>query len=260
MKNFWTFAIFLSTFLTVPTFAQTPAERPLKSFASEQLIACMEDAKVCGSSNIYAIADVLVSRLPKLPTRKLVECLGDWKVCGAADSLASGTPVSDEIARRGNPHALFVRYWSEPNAAIREGIIDVAYHFHTPEAHGFMKQVFVEHRGSDQDLYSPANYLARYCDLEALRWLSSRDGRLAGCMQWTDTVAMFGKCRYRPAIPYLIENSLDDACLNIVDAADKDLRDFFPHTPKEFKDIPSMQAYYCKQARREGFNISCNTN
>jgi hypothetical protein len=56
-------------------------------------------------------SDELVRRLPKLPTEQLIACFEDWEICGAGEGMASGWPISDELARRGNLDELLVRYW-----------------------------------------------------------------------------------------------------------------------------------------------------
>jgi hypothetical protein len=58
-------------------------------------------------------------------------------------------------------------------------------------------------------------------------------------MQWGTIVELFGKCNYRPAIPYLI-SSVNAACLNIGIAAVEDLRKIYPGSPN-FKDYSPEQ-------------------
>jgi hypothetical protein len=243
-----------------PQSTRNPVAPDLSKLPSDQLKACLDDKSICGASDIYAISDELIKRLPSFSTRQLVECFADWKVCGGENDIETGWAVSALIARRGDPRKLLIRYWTEPNESVRDGIIHVAYHFNTPEVEDFMKKVLAAGKGDEDDLYWPADYLAKKCDSDALNWLSSRKGRPEGCILWAPTVALFGKCRYRPAIPYLISNSLGDACLNIVDAAEIDLRTMYPHSPKEFKGIEAMQKYYCARARQDGLRVDCDSN
>lgn len=239
---------------------KTSAQPDLSKFTSDQLKACLDDLKVCGSSNIDDVSDELARRLPTFSTEQLLSCFANWKICGAADSQASGWPISDELARRGNPHDLLVRYWKEPNWLIRSGIEDVAYHFDTPEVRAFMQRVLSERLEDGEDFYWPANYLAKKCDPIGLKELSTGRHRNQGCMQYQTTVRLFGKCKYRPAIPYLVESALHDFCGNIIDAASDDLHAMYPHSPKEFNSIEDMQKYYCARAQQEGFKVSCKSN
>jgi hypothetical protein len=251
------FFLILATTLAYGQTTKKSGDPDLSKFSSEQLTACFDDSKICGSSNIYAISDELLSRLPTLPTEQLLSCFADWKICGAGESEAGVWPISDELARRGNPHELLVRYWKEPDWLIRNGIEHIAYQFDTPEVTAFMQKVLAERRKDGEDLYWPANYLGKKCDPDGLKWLSGRQDRSQNCMQFATTVALFGKCHYRPAIPYLVTYSLNDACLNIVGEADTDLRVMFPDSPKEFNSIESMQKYYCGRAKQEGFKVHC---
>jgi hypothetical protein len=74
---------------------------------------------------------------------------------------------------------------------------------------------------------------------------------------YADAVGLFGKCEYRPAIPYLLEYSLEDACMNIVDAGEDDLQKLYPNSPKGFNSLEAMRRYYCGRAKREGFHVDC---
>jgi hypothetical protein len=251
--------LILSNSLANGQSGKTPAAPDLSKFSSDQLKACYEDKKICGIENDWEISEELANRLPAFSTKQLIACFADWKICGVSDGIATGWPISDELAHRGNPHEMLVHYWTEPNHSIRDGIVHVAYHFKNPEVTAFMRKVLAESKGEDEDLYWPANYLAKRCAPDGLKWLSSKPQRSQGCMQFATTIPLFGKCRYRPAIPYLISSSLGDACLNIVDAAEVDLRTMYPHSPKEFDSIADMQKYYCARARKEGFDVQCRS-
>jgi hypothetical protein len=72
-------------------------------------------------------------------------------------------------------------------------------------------------------------------------------------------VETFGKCKYRPAIPYLVNSALTDICSNIAEAAANDLRVFYPGGPGSFDSPEAAQAFYCKAARKEGFALECSS-
>jgi hypothetical protein len=232
----------------------------LSKFSSDQLKACFDDSKVCGSSNVYEISDELANRLPTFSTEQLLSCFADWKVCGVGEGQASGWPISDELSRRGNPHDLLVRYWKEPNWLIRSGIEDVAYHFDTPEVTEFMRRVLVERKKDGEDFYWPANYLAKKCDPVGLKELSTGRHRNQGSLQYQTTLVLFGKCQYRPAIPYLAGKALYDFSLNIVGAAEESLEALYPNHPKKFETLEEEQKYYCGLAKQEGFKVNCKSN
>lgn len=239
--------------------SKSPAWPNLHKFSSDQLIACFNDKTICGTDNIDAISDELVRRLPELSTDQLVACFADWKICGVENDLETGFAVSAEVARRGNPDALLDRYWTEPNPDIRYGMVHVAYHFHSKKAIAFIQKILAAGQGDEDTLYWPASYLAKRCDPGGLKWLSERQGRPEGCIVFTGTVRAFGKCQYRPAIPYLIENSLRDACLNIVDDAEYSLEKLYPDQPAKFDSLEAEQKYYCHRALQEGFKVECST-
>jgi hypothetical protein len=228
-------------------------EHRLSSFSSDQLKACFDDASICGNDDVYEISEELARRLPKLPTQLLVECFDDWKICGVGEGQASGWPISDELARRGDPHDLLERYWKEPKWAIRSGIEDVAYHFDSPEVTSFMRKVLADRLDDGEDWYWPINYLAKKCDQTALKELATGRYRNQGSMQYETSVKLFGKCQYRAAIPYLVDTAVYDFSLNIVAAADRSLHALYPDGPKDFDRLEAMQTYFCSRAKEEGF-------
>jgi len=248
--------------ILVVTFAhgqskKASAKPDLSKFSTQQLRECYENSNVCGTDDEFSITVELESRLPGFSTEQLLACFANWRICGAADSQASGWPISDEIARRGDPHEILLRYWKEPKLEIRSGIEDVAYHFHTPEVTAFMQRVLVERLKDGDDFYWPANYLAKICDQSGLKELSTGRHRGQGSLQYQTTLVLFGKCQYRPAIPYLVGEALYDPSLNIVGAAEESLDALYPDHPNEFATLEEVQEYYCGRAKKEGFRINC---
>jgi hypothetical protein len=228
----------------------------LAALSDDQLMNCFDDSAPCGGADIWQISDELVRRLPSFSTEKLVACFGDWKICGISDSSATGWPISDEIARRGDPHGLLVRYWNEPNKDIRRGIEDVAYHFDTREAIEFLRRVVK--RGGRGLSYWPVEYMAKNCDPLALQKLATGRYFMVSSVQYGSGVEAFGKCGYRAAIPYMVDSLLYAPSLNLVSATEQSLRGLYPDSPKEFKKLSEMQHYYCDRARKEGFHVRCD--
>lgn len=258
MKRVFCVLAFAAATSICPSQPSTPSAWPdLRKFSSDQLKACYDEKSICGTDNIYAITDELERRLPTVSTAELVRCFADWKVCGVGNGLTTGWAVSNEVARRGNPHELLIRYWNEPDENVRYGIIHVAYHFKSKEPVAFMQKVLAAGEGDEDTLYWPASYLAKRCNPDGLKWLSARTGRPEGCIVFTGTVKAFGKCQYRPAIPYMIENSFHDACLNIVDDAEFSLERLYTDHPARFDSLEAEQKYYCGRAKKEGFNVDC---
>jgi hypothetical protein len=190
---------------------------------------------------------------------ELAACFDDWKICGVGEGQASGWSISDELARRGKMHELLVRYWKEPKGAIRDGIEHVAYHFDNGEVISFMQRVMSEQIKNGEKGYWPINYLAKRCDTTALKELSSGRYRGEGSLQYETSVELFGKCRYRPAIPYLVNTAVHDASFNIVIAADHSLHALYSDGPKDFDKLEEMQRYFCSRAKQEGFKVRCKT-
>jgi|GEM_PF-3217152 len=251
--------LFITTGVSKAQSHSAGPRQDLGKLSSAQLTACYDNLSICGAPEVYAISDELTKRLPAFSASQLVDCMKNWKACGVENDIETGWAVSAELARRGHLRPWLEHYWRESDPEVRDGIVHAAYRVKTPEVTAFMKKVLAQRKGDDDALFWPANYLAKQCDTDALQWLSTREGRPEGCLLWAPTVALFGKCNYRPAIPYIVENSIWDACLNIDDAGADALLRLFPHSPKRFKSTEELQAYFCSRARKEGFNVNCPT-
>jgi hypothetical protein len=241
---------------------QTNPETPktnLHDLSSDELMACFGDLRACDVKDTWAVTDEFIRRLPRLQTERLVACFADWKVCGTREGKENGWPISDEIARRGDPHSLLARYWTEEDVTIRDGIEHVAYHFDSPEVSAFMQKVLDERKPDGEDFYWPANYLAKKCNQAALQQLSSGNSREQGCLPFQATIQLFGKCKYRPAIPYLVDDALSDSCGNLVKAATDVLHDLYAKSPKEFPRQDDAQKYFCTRATQEGLKVTCGS-
>ncbi len=192
------------------------------------------------------------------PVASIAFHLSAWLHVLAIGSFAGSRTISDELARRGYLHPLVARYWTESSPEVRDGIEHVAYHFQSSEAASFMREVLAKHLDDGEDLYWPVNYLSKKCEHAALAKLKSGRYRNQGSLQYQESVALFGKCAYRPAIPYLVDSALYDVSLNVVDAADSSLRRLFPGTPKEFDSLEQEQNYFCARAKRLGVQVHCH--
>lgn len=178
----------------------------------------------------------------------LLERLTDVENCGPECRWE----VADTLGKPGNERFLLTAFEMAKSGGEKLGIIYALYRIDDAKVESFFKQLMVEKYDDGEELYYPLNYLAKRCNPDALRILSG-DGRggyggYPGCMQWGTTVELFGKCKYKPAIPYLID-SVTAACLNIGYAAINDLRTMYPDSP-DFKgySLEKIQQYFQQRA------------
>jgi hypothetical protein len=201
----------------------------------------------------------LADRLPSLSTDDLVKCFADWRICGHGEVW----DIADTLKRRGHTDTIIRTYGDSSGWEIRNGIEHLAYNSRSPVALQYMKTNFLQHLDDGENLYWPAMYLAKRCDRQALRYLnpgskskSIADKFSVSSAQFAETAELFGRCRYRPAIPYLVAIGLNAASLNLVDAADLSLRRFYPGAPS-FDSPNSERKYFCARANRDGFHLKC---
>jgi hypothetical protein len=195
--------------------------------------------------------------LSKFSSDQLIACFDNENICGAVEGPTTGWLISDELARRGEIHKTLEQYWNEQKSSIRAGIVHFAYHFNNQEVESFMQKIVAMKVDDGEDRYWPVNYLAKKCNSAALMELCSGRYRNQGSLQYETSVELFGKCKYRPAIPYLVNDAIFDSSFNIVGAAVKSLRDLYPDSPKDFERLEDMQRYFCGRAKRDGFRVNC---
>jgi hypothetical protein len=250
----------LPILLVVPTLAagQAQPQPDLTHFTQAQLVACYDNLKLCGAQDIYAIEDDLKRRLPTLPASELVRCFSDWHICGVGEGTASGWPISDELRRRGHLTQFLAQYGSTTNPDIRDGLEHLAYNSHSPAARSYLNRNFNKHLDDGEDLYWPAKYLAKECVPAALQYLSNTSHRFGiSSYELSTSVVFFGRCHYRPAIPFILTYALDAASLNLVDSAVSSLRVFYPNAPK-FSSLEEEQHWFCRAAHRDGYKADCD--
>jgi hypothetical protein len=191
--------------------------------------------------------------LEKLSTERLLDCFADSSICGAGH-----WDIADTLDKRDVLGSLMARYWGEPKVQIRSGIEKVAYRHDSVLIEHFMRKVRAYQMDDGEGLYYPINYLGKKCDSAALKEIATGRFRSQGSLQYETSVELFGKCGYKPAIPYLVGTAMHDMSLNIVDAAEHSLRKLFPGSPEGFASLEAMQKYYCIRAMKEGFKVTCN--
>jgi hypothetical protein len=98
-----------------------------------------------------------------------------------------------------------------------------------------------------EEAYFIAQYLAKKGNTNALEILNKNNFKYPiSSWQWSYTLKEFGRYRYTPAIPTLIQD-LDAASLNVVDQAFNALRVFYPESPTSFQSLNEMKTYFKKR-------------
>ncbi len=190
--------------------------------------------------------------LRKFSSKVLISCFTSLKPCFADQWM-----IADELARRGSTDSIFALYWKTKDEALRAGIEKIAYRRSDEAALAFMRKVLQTGLDDGQELYVPLNYLAKSCLDIGLKALATGKFRNQGSLQYATSIELLGTCHYRASIPYLVDEALWDASLNIVAAAQNSLIKLFPDAPSDFSDLGSMQRYYCHRASSAGYNVQC---
>jgi len=168
------------------------------------------------------------SSLSAMSTASLLACASS----GTCDD--TDWDVADELRQRLSADRLIALYPTQSVQA-KAIIVDALYTVKGAKVEEFMRRVAFSdlHAGQtgEDNHYYPLQYLAKLCDTQALKELNRvenyQNSYPVSCMQWQYTLATFGKCGYKPAVPLLAAN-LDDACVNNITAAEGSLRKLMP--------------------------------
>jgi len=238
---------------------QQQQDEGLSSYSRQQLNACIDKPELCNQKSSVPVEEELTKRLSGMSAADLVHCFSDWKICGAGE-----WDVEAELEKRHETDLLIQKYGFDSDPLVRGGIELVAYRSKSATAASYLRHVFQEKLDDGDHLYWPAMYLGKSCDQLALAYLnpgihskSIADNFSVSSMQFSYTVALFGKCHYRPAIPYMAQIAMFAASLNLVDAADTSLRELYPYAPKRFSSLDREQKYWCDRAKQSGFEVHC---
>jgi hypothetical protein len=238
----------------------THAPANLINYSRQELIGCLYAPEKCHAHDIYEVEVEVDKRLSQMSTADLVSCYSDWHICGDSQPWL----ISDILRHRGETNEVIHRYGSSEDPVIREGIEILAYDSSSDVATDYMRAAFTHRIDDGNNLYWPAMYLAKHCNVDALRYLdpgpNPKDvsGKfIVSSAQFASTAELFGKCHYRAAIPYLVAIGMHAASLNVVDAAAESLRKFYPNSP-HFDSLNTQQQYFCARAHRDGFHVNCS--
>jgi hypothetical protein len=169
--------------------------------------------------------------------------------------------LADALSKPGNI-SLLIGSYPKADDYVKGVIVMALFSLRGPKVETFMRGIAFKdlkpHRPDYAPGWYPLQYLARGCNGQALARLSRPENITKGypiaCMQWQETVKAFGDCKYRPAIPYLIE-ALSTACLNIDSNASEALKKLLPGTCEDKKWPDAMQKCYRRVAQERGYKI-----
>jgi hypothetical protein len=201
---------------------------------------------------ITAVDKELKRRIRRMSTEELTKCLLASDNCQFDFNF-----IKNELVAR-KPVALLIQtYRDSQDSTARESISETLYNISDPRITIFMRQVLTD----DDDDWYPKNYLAKRGDEQAMEILAKKRSYPMPSYQWAESLEIFGKYSFRPAIPCLM-GWADAASLNAADAAIGSLRKLCPGSPKDFSSPEAAQAYFKKRYAddgcRPGMRVSSN--
>jgi hypothetical protein len=153
--------------------------------------------------------------------------------------------IGDELVRR-RPVKLLIKVFEQPLDEYQQLIVAQAM----SEIEDIkIASVFKAHLTLEmtKTMYYCLKYLAKRGDKEALIILNNNHCAYPlPSYELAEVVRCFGQYKYEPSIPLLID-ALDAASLNLVDAAQTSLEQFFEGPYPDWKTIEEMKEYFEKR-------------
>jgi hypothetical protein len=192
---------------------------------------------------VPAASQTRSQQIKTMSSRELLTCLEVNPNCGVESYDAL-----DELTRRRQVSFLIRAFRNSKDGHQQELLVAALSHIRDPRVSRFMREIASE--WMDEQDWLAWQYLAERGDRKALAMLNQNCGKYGiSSDAWSDTLVLFGKYRFRPAIPCLISwvNAMN---LTPADAAYKSLRILFPGSP-ELKSPEEAEVYFTNRAKKE---------
>ncbi len=114
-------------------------------------------------------------------------------------------------------------------------IVDVLAQTRLPAADSVLRR-YIHGATDEPTTYLALKYFGSVCDQEALRILNKHYFQYhTSSMEWASIVRSFGECKYKPAVPKLVE-TVSAASMNLGYASHLSLLDMYPDAKIDFRD------------------------
>ncbi len=196
-------------------------------------------------SSSMLLAQDMNQEIEKTPSRKRRERLK----CESVLEYSERAKFRDELTRRREINFLIRAFKASRDDCQKEWIVAALYQIQRPKDHRimqFMRSIATTDTG--EQTWLALQYLAEEGDRNALAILNRNCYRYhVPSMAWGDTLVLFGRYKYRPAIPCLVRSIGSVAGEQAIEG----LRLLFPGCPSDFGSIEEAQAYFERYAREE---------
>ncbi len=148
--------------------------------------------------------------------------------------------VEQELIKR-SPYALLSRVFATTTDRIQAAwAADVLTRMRGPEADSVLRP-FTKGQKDDDRTYFALKYFASACDTDALRILNRNYFQYpTSSLEWASIVRSFGNCKYKPAVPNLVQ-SVNAMMINLGYASHQALLSIYPDANISFDDPGKAQ-------------------
>jgi len=191
-------------------------------------VSALVPALVAVAAQAFAQQTCARQTLQRASAGVLIACLSHTGVGWLDDRWV----IHDELVRRAPVDTLIAAFGRAADDAQRATLLQVLYHIDDKQIDSALRGCATP--GATEEAYYCLNYLAKRGDTTALRLLNDHYYEYPiSSLQWSYTVALFGKFQYRRATENLLE-SVDAASGNVGGAAVEALLELYPGAPRDF--------------------------
>jgi len=153
--------------------------------------------------------------------------------------------VERELVKRSAYRDLFDLFERTSDEFQQAWIMDVLSQMRAPAADSFFHR-YVHGKTGEMSTYLALKYFALVCDQEALHILNKHYFQYqVSSREWATIVGSFGECKYKPAVPHILE-TVTAALLNLGYASHLSLLAMYPDAKIEFGDPVETRAAWKK--------------
>jgi hypothetical protein len=158
--------------------------------------------------------------------------------------------VEQEIAKRRPYKELSFVFSATTDDVQKAWVADALDQMRGPEADLVLRPYISKSR--DETTYLALKYFARACDDQALRILNQNYFKYStSSLEWASIVRSFGECKYKPAVPHLIE-TVNAMMINLGYASHLALLAIYPDAKIDFRNPSETQEAWTKYVRKHG--------
>ncbi len=157
--------------------------------------------------------------------------------------------IQAELKKRNITNKIIDIYNSTVDLCQKESLIGILYHIKNNKVKKALKKTATTN--INKITYYSHNYLAKQGDKKSIKMLNNNWHKYpVSSWQWSYTVNIFGKYKYKPAVPNMIKG-LDSASGNMFDSCLTNLFKIYPDTRQKFNSVKEAKKFFNEYIKKQ---------